>query len=207
MNALVIASGSTGLTGEHLPFYLSAGLLALWAVAIGTLGIRKGGFPSSSTATKAIAAITIVLFISTVGFAITTAEEFDNPTPRPENVLGVVPQPSGGASPAGGEAPAPMAEAKAGPIAESSPSTGGLSYDVKDLTAKAGEVTIVYTNKSPVPHNIVIEKPGGGIAGQTPTFSGGERTLNLKLAAGSYTFYCSVPGHRQAGMVGQLVVS
>jgi len=30
--------------------------------------------------------------------------------------------------------------------------------------------------------------------------------LTLDLKAGTYTFYCSVPGHRQAGMHGTLVV-
>ena len=207
MNALTIASGSTGLTGEHMPFYISAALLALWAVVIGVIGIRNGGFPSSSGATKAIGAITAVLVFSTVGFAIGTAETFDNPTPRPQNVLGVVPQPAGGEAAAAADSAPPAAAPKGGPIAQSSPSSGALAYDVKELAAKAGPITIVYTNKSPLPHNIVIEKSGGAIAGQTPTFSGGERTLKVNLPAGTYTFYCSVPGHRQAGMVGQLVVS
>jgi uncharacterized cupredoxin-like copper-binding protein len=40
----------------------------------------------------------------------------------------------------------------------------------------------------------------------TPTFSGASKTLMLNLKPGTYKFYCSVPGHRQAGMEGTLVV-
>jgi uncharacterized cupredoxin-like copper-binding protein len=36
--------------------------------------------------------------------------------------------------------------------------------------------------------------------------NGGVSTVNVKLAPGTYTFYCSVPGHRQAGMQGTLTV-
>jgi uncharacterized cupredoxin-like copper-binding protein len=42
--------------------------------------------------------------------------------------------------------------------------------------------------------------------GETPTFQGGSKTVSATLRAGTYKFYCSVPGHRQAGMEGTLTV-
>ena len=42
--------------------------------------------------------------------------------------------------------------------------------------------------------------------GATATFQGGTRTLTLTLPPGTYTFYCSVPGHEAAGMKGTLTV-
>jgi uncharacterized cupredoxin-like copper-binding protein len=83
---------------------------------------------------------------------------------------------------------------------------GQLSYDTKTLSAKAGSVTITMTNSSPVEHNVTIAQ-GSTILGATPTFTGSSKTLALKLTPGTYEFYCSVPGHRQAGMEGKLTVS
>jgi plastocyanin len=85
-------------------------------------------------------------------------------------------------------------------------SEGQLSYDKKSLTAKAGTVAIDFTNMSQLGHNVTVESSTGSVVGATPTFSGESKTLTLKLAPGTYKFYCSVPGHRQAGMEGTLVV-
>jgi plastocyanin len=62
------------------------------------------------------------------------------------------------------------------------------------------------TNMSPLEHNVTVAQ-GSTVLGATPTFQGGSKTLTLNLKAGTYTFYCSVPGHRQAGMEGTLTVS
>ena len=83
---------------------------------------------------------------------------------------------------------------------------GQLSYDTKQLSAKAGKVTIDFSNSSPVEHDVTIAE-GSTVAGQTPVFTGGSKTLTLNLKPGTYTFYCTVPGHRQAGMEGTLSVS
>jgi plastocyanin len=83
---------------------------------------------------------------------------------------------------------------------------GQLAYNTKSLTAKAGKVTIDFTNMSPLAHNVTIESATGKILGATPTFQGATKTLTLDLTAGTYKFFCSVPGHRQAGMEGTLTV-
>jgi plastocyanin len=84
---------------------------------------------------------------------------------------------------------------------------GQLSFDKTALSAKAGKVTIAFTNMSPLAHNLTVEATGGKILGATPTFQGATKTLTLTLKAGTYKFFCSVPGHRQAGMEGTLTVS
>jgi plastocyanin len=84
---------------------------------------------------------------------------------------------------------------------------GQLSFDKTALSAKAGKVTIAFTNMSPLAHNLTVEATGGKIVGATPTFQGATKTLTLTLKAGTYKFFCSVPGHRQAGMEGTLTVS
>jgi plastocyanin len=84
---------------------------------------------------------------------------------------------------------------------------GQLSFSKTTLSAKAGKVSILYTNNSPLAHNLTIEAAGGKIVGATPTFQGGSKTLTVQLKAGTYKYFCSVPGHRQAGMEGTLTVS
>lgn len=83
---------------------------------------------------------------------------------------------------------------------------GQLSYDTKSLTAKAGAVAIDFTNMSSLGHNVTVESSSGATVGATPTITGESKTLSLNLKPGTYKFFCSVPGHRQAGMEGTLVV-
>jgi plastocyanin len=83
-----------------------------------------------------------------------------------------------------------------------------LMFTTKSLTAKAGKVNIVFTNMSGTGHNVTVQQgTNGKVLGATPTFTSGTHTLSLTLKAGTYTYYCSVPGHRQAGMQGTLKVS
>jgi plastocyanin len=82
-----------------------------------------------------------------------------------------------------------------------------LMYNAKKLRAKAGKVTIEFTNTSSLPHNVTVQKgTNGAVLGATPTFAGGTKSLTLTLKPGTYTYYCSVPGHRQAGMQGTLTI-
>ena len=81
--------------------------------------------------------------------------------------------------------------------------TGQLKFQETKLTAKAGEITLKLTNDSPVPHNIAVD----GADGQSDTIQDGQTAeLTVNLPAGTYQYYCAVPGHRQAGMVGTLTV-
>ena len=83
---------------------------------------------------------------------------------------------------------------------------GDLAFVQKSLTAKAGKNTIEFTNDSSVPHDVKIEEGGKEIGG-TEVVSGGKADATVQLDAGEpYTFFCSVPGHRQAGMEGKLTV-
>lgn len=85
--------------------------------------------------------------------------------------------------------------------------SGRLKFDSTSLTASAGTVQIAFTNRAPVGHNFTLQKgTSGPVVGATPTFSGATKTLTVKLAPGTYTYFCTVPGHRMAGMQGTLTV-
>jgi uncharacterized cupredoxin-like copper-binding protein len=83
--------------------------------------------------------------------------------------------------------------------------TAGLAYKFKDAQANAGQVTIVSKNPQPTQHDIAIE--GNGVNGKGAVVTnGGTSKFTVNLKPGTYTFFCSVDGHRQAGMVGKLTV-
>ena len=93
-------------------------------------------------------------------------------------------------------------------LTESADPSGQLKFTKDSLSAKAGKVTVHFANMSSLPHNMTIQQgTNGKTIGATPTFSGSTKTLTVNLKPGTYTFYCSVPGHRQAGMHGTLTVS
>ena len=83
---------------------------------------------------------------------------------------------------------------------------GALEFQKKELTAPAGEVTLVMENPASVEHNIAVK--GDGIDEKGPVVGeGGTSEITLTLEPGEYEFYCSVPGHEAAGMEGTLRVT
>ena len=88
---------------------------------------------------------------------------------------------------------------------EADPS-GALAYTTDSAESKAGNVTVNFTNPSPVPHDVAIEDSGGETIAKTDVLAEGSDSTKADLKPGEYTFYCSVPGHRQGGMEGTLTV-
>ena len=85
--------------------------------------------------------------------------------------------------------------------------SGSLAFVQTSLSATAGNNTFVFTNESPVPHNFTVKKADGTELGATKTIQGATESLTLTLPKGTYTYYCSVPGHEAAGMKGTLTVN
>lgn len=83
---------------------------------------------------------------------------------------------------------------------------GGLAFTSDEASAEAGKDTVNFTNSSPVPHDVRIEDSGGSDVGGTEVLAEGSESATVDLKPGDYTYYCSVPGHRQAGMEGTLTV-
>ena len=115
--------------------------------------------------------------------------------------------PAQSSSASSSSAAAPSSGTPSGSVAVAADPTGQLKFSTDSLTAKAGTVHISFTNKSTLGHNFTLVKSsGGGEIGATPTFSGATKSLTVKLSPGTYTYFCSVPGHRMAGMQGTLTV-
>lgn len=82
-----------------------------------------------------------------------------------------------------------------------------FKYEPKDVTARAGEITFVVTNTGSTDHNIVIQDTAGRDLAQIPVISPGKtEELKVTLRPGNYRLVCTLPGHKEAGMVGTLKV-
>jgi plastocyanin len=82
--------------------------------------------------------------------------------------------------------------------------SGALKFQQSSLSASAGKDTFEFTNDSSTPHDFVLEDSGGKEVAKTPVITGDKARTSATLKAGEYTYFCSVPGHRQAGMEGTL---
>jgi mono/diheme cytochrome c family protein len=83
---------------------------------------------------------------------------------------------------------------------------GQLAYVVSSATAPAGALEIDSRNASGTPHNIALEEDGRPLDKGEVVSNGGVSSVSVDLRPGRYTFYCSVPGHREGGMQGTLTV-
>ncbi len=83
----------------------------------------------------------------------------------------------------------------------------GLAYTTDKATAKAGDLTIQFDNPQTLTHDVAIEDSGGKQIGKTELIADDTTTANVgTVKPGKYTFYCTVPGHREGGMEGTLTV-
>lgn len=83
---------------------------------------------------------------------------------------------------------------------------GELAYTTTKATAKAGKVTIDFKNPQALTHDVAIENSAGEEVGATELIASGEDSTTVDLEPGKYHFFCTVPGHREAGMEGVLTV-
>jgi len=121
-------------------------------------------------------------------------------------VVGEKPSGATGASGASGAQQGGTAKANArNEVSIPTDPSGQLRFQDSSATAKAGKVTLLSKNDSPVPHDISIK--GGGVDERGKEVqNGGTSKVAVDLKPGKYTFYCSVPGHEQGGMTGTLTV-
>jgi plastocyanin len=93
-----------------------------------------------------------------------------------------------------------------GTISLSADPSGALAYQETSLTAGAGKATIDFDNPAALSHDVCVEDSSGEELGCSDVIQQDKTTLDVDLQPGSYTYFCSVDGHRAAGMEGTLTV-
>jgi plastocyanin len=214
-------------------FFVVGIILVIAAVGIAFLGIRVSDrFPTSRALMVGGTALFAAVVVTTMAFAVVKSKdeqdkrnaELAKEEPQPENSGEAQPATPGGqpqASSGGNQQPvqttgkqttgatgATGTTGAAETLDVSSPADGGLVFQPNGLIAKPGNVTVTYNNPSPVPHSIAVATSNGNVLGEVQPFTDGTQSVDLSnLAPGQYVFYCTVPGHREAGMQGNLTVT
>jgi plastocyanin len=173
-------------------FVVVGGCFALWAVVLAFSGLSRHNFPMNLPTERLVMGISALLMVGAIGTAIGFAKN----GPKGSQV-GKEKQA------AANKTPPPKGPVQS--LALSADPTGQLKFDKPSLQAKAGGVKIVMTNPAPVQHSIAIQGNGVNVAGPV-VGHGAQSTAAATLKSGTYTFFCTVPGHRQAGMQGTLTV-
>lgn len=146
--------------------------------------------------------------------------EDDEPEPTvtriPDAANAPVLSPAGDASPVAGVGEASTPGASGSPDAAESPEPVGspagsaleiASFDIHfepdTLTVPADTTSVVsLPNEGAGPHNFAID----ALEISVDLAPGEVKEVEINAPAGEYEFYCNVPGHREAGMVGTLTV-
>ncbi len=201
-------------------FYIFGGALAASAVVASVLGLKVKGFPGR------MAPLVFVWFALLVGcagaFSVLHAEDEEHHAEaagsaaenakieaeedeevEAEAVEDVAGKGSTGGEPAHGEQSS-TAEGPGGTL-QLAASPTEIAFDKTSLSSKPGTVTIDFDNPSPIEHDVAIERDGEEIAA-SERVTDAATSVSTELAAGSYTFLCTVPGHAEAGMQGTLTV-
>jgi len=173
-------------------FFVFGIALVVSAVGIALIGLRYENFPPN----RGVLAGAILYFAALVGatavFAVLNARDEQNQRLAEQ---------------AAETSTTTSTTASGGPV-KLSADPSQLAFTTTSLQAQAGNVTIDFNNPNPaLGHDVCVQSSSGGQLGCSKVVTGGKATLDLKnLKPGSYTFYCSVPGHEASGMKGTLTV-
>src|SRR6478672_765516 len=200
-------------------FYVFGIGAAVSAVAISFIGLKVKSFPGQAMP------FVILWFVFLVGGATTFSvlhaqDEEEHKAHELEHANGVfeaeADEEQGAKAPAEAEESGEAEAEEEGGAAEGAEGPGGtlqlaadpsaIAYDKTELSSAPGKVTIDFTNPAPLEHDVAIEGEDGKEIAGSELIAEGETSVSSELAAGTYTFFCTVPGHREAGMEGKLVV-
>ena len=188
-------------------YFVLGAMLVAWGLGLAVFGLFRADFPPGGPAGRALIGVTVLLVIATLTALLLTT---DKEHPREEAAAKAAE--SGETGTTGKQStttppPAPSQQPSAPPAA---PKGAAQTVDVSEkefsislggkTSLAAGKYKFAVKNVGKIQHDLAVE--GGGL-NETKTKlidAGKSADLEVTLKPAKYTFYCSVPGHEQAGM-------
>src|SRR3954468_15923723 len=194
-------------------YFVLGSILVAWGLGLAIFGLLRDDFPPSGTAGRLLVGVTVVIVVATLT-ALLVSTQVEHPREEASAEAAKLKQEeqkdkSGGPGTAPGTAtPAgatpeeqPPAPKPAKPAAQKVPvSEKEFSIALPSKSLKAGSYTFAVQNQGKIQHDLTID--GDGVKDKkTKLIDGGQSAnLSVNLKPAKYRFYCSVPGHEQAGM-------
>ena len=178
-------------------YYVIAIVIAVGAIVLTAIGLTREDFPPTVRAGRLLmAGAALIVTAGVVALLATTHKEH----PREE------------AAHAAAEAAAER-EAEGGGGQASRGQRVAVTEDEFSIALQGGETlqagphTFAVANRGDIEHDLAIQGEGLAEEPKTPLIDpGGTADLEADLEAGDYRFYCTVPGHEEAGMVADVTV-
>jgi plastocyanin len=189
---------------EETLFYVFGGALVVSAVLVSIVGLRMPDFPGSRAVLAGVIAYFALLVGASATFAVLNAAK--DQRDRNAEKAAEAPAPAAPATTTESTTSTTAAPAKAQKPLKLAADATQLAYDTTKLSSAAGSVTIDFQNPSAVQHDVCLEDSSGGQLGCSDIVAQGAASVTADVQAGSYAFFCSVDGHRAAGMEGTLTV-
>jgi plastocyanin len=187
-------------------YFVLGSILVAWGLGLAIFGLLREDFPPSGQAGRALMGITVVIVAATLVALLATTEREH---PREEAAAEAAEKKAEEQEQPGGSEP------KGAPPPEEPPTVEGNTVDVTEKefsialaggnTIQPGRTTFVVRNAGKIQHDLAIKGAGEDV--KTPLIAGGQsKDLKATLNPGKYLFYCTVPGHEEAGMAVDVTV-
>jgi uncharacterized cupredoxin-like copper-binding protein len=194
-------------------YFVLGSILVAWGLGVAILGLLRPDFPPDGRAGRVMVVVTVLIVAGTLAALLATTKREhprEEAAAKAAELKAEQKNKSGGAGTAAGTPTPPGSAPGQQPKAKPSPASKGTKVNVTEKefsialaggkSLKAGGYRFEVQNQGQIQHDLTID--GDGVKGaKTPLIAAGKSAeLPVELKAGKYTFFCSVPGHEQAGM-------
>lgn len=184
---------------EH--FYWIGGATALAAVVVSAIGIRSENFPPSRGALFGVIGVFAFLVVGSTTYAVVNAQDEQDHREAEEAEAAAHEEEVEAAG--SGETGSDIASTSEGE--ENVVSMTEFSFDPDSVTAAKGD-TLTVDNVGGTVHNLTVFDGDEELAATEDVDAGDSDDLDVDIDAGTYEMICTIPGHEEAGMVGEFTV-